>query len=350
MNDKLQQLQRDRGGIFNENSRVVDSFANDETAFNAAIQTTALWDGSHWGLIQLTGDDSSRFLHNQTTNNINTIQPGQGCETVFITSTGRTIDIATVLKHEKNIRIVVSPQRHQYLLQWMDRFLFPMDKVEIKDLVSEFSLFCLIGPQSNVYLEKLGVEPSQIPTPGSHCLINYANQEFCLAAGSNLSLAGYTLVVPTEIAAQLWSELVEVGAVPMGDRVWEQLRIQQGRPLADHELTEDFNPLEAGLWSMISFNKGCYIGQEIIARLNTYKGVKRQLWCLELNGLVNTPAQIMLNQQKVGILTSCSEIQGKFMGLGYIRSKFGGAGLTVTIDNTEGNVIDAPFLTHEYVE
>lgn len=58
-------------------------------------------------------------------------------------------------------------------------------------------------------------------------------------------------------------------AVPLGDRVWEQLRIQQGRPAPDQELTEDYNPLEAGLWQTISFEKGCYIGQETIARLNT---------------------------------------------------------------------------------
>ena len=78
MNDKLQQLQRDRGAVFNEENTVVDSFANDEAAFNAAKQAAALWDGSHWGLIQVSGEDSSRFLHNQTTNNINAIQPGQG--------------------------------------------------------------------------------------------------------------------------------------------------------------------------------------------------------------------------------------------------------------------------------
>ena len=252
--------------------------------------------------------------------------------------------------NEKDIRIVVSPQRHQYLLQWMDRFLFPMDKVDIKDLSSEFSLFCLIGPQSSVYLEKLGVESSQIPQPGRHCLMNYADQEFCLADGNNLSLTGYTLVVPNAIATQIWRELVDAGAVAMGDRVWQQLRIHQGRPLSGHELTEDYNPLEAGLWSMIAFDKGCYIGQETIARLNTYKGVKQRLWGIELNALVQTPAPITLDGEKIGLLTSCTKIQDKVIGLGYIRTKAGGEGLTVTIDSTEGNVVAAPFLTHEYVE
>ena len=350
MNAQLQQSQRDRGAIFNEDNTVVESFTNDETAIHAATEGAALWDGSHWGLIQLRGEDSSRFLHNQTTNNINALQPGQNCETVFVTSTGRTIDIATVFINEEDINVIVSPQRHQYLLQWMDRFLFPMDKVEIKDLSSEFSLFCLIGPQSSIYLEKIGVEPSQIPSPGSHCLIDYADQKFYLADGNNLSLTGYTLMVPNAIAAQLWSELVEAGAFPLGDRVWQQLRIQQGRPFSDYEMTEDYNPLEAGLWSMVSFDKGCYIGQETIARLNTYKGVKQRLWSIELNGLVQTPAPITHDQEKIGMLTSCRKIQDKVMGLGYIRTKAGGEGLSVTINNTEGNVIAAPFLSHDYVD
>ncbi|HEY9806693.1 MAG TPA: hypothetical protein V6D04_08995, partial [Candidatus Obscuribacterales bacterium] len=135
--------------------------------------------------------------------------------------------------------------------------------------------------------------------------------------------------------------------VALGDRVWEQLRIQQGRPVPDHELTEDYNPLEAGLWQTISFNKGCYIGQETIARLDTYKGVKQQLWGIQLDTPVPAGSSITLGDDKVGVLTSSIPLGQQAFGLGYIKTKAGGAGLQVQVGTAQGEVVPVPFLTHE---
>ncbi|MBD0362306.1 MAG: folate-binding protein, partial [Coleofasciculus sp. C3-bin4] len=149
-------------------------------------------------------------------------------------------------------------------------------------------------------------------------------------------------------AAKLWKTLTAAGAIPMGDRVWEQLRIEQGRPTPDHELTDDYNPLEAGLWQTISFDKGCYIGQETIARLNTYKGVKQQLWGVRLSAPAEPGSVITVEGDKVGKLTSFTETdQGPF-GLAYIRTKAGGVGLKVQVAEVEGEIVDVPFLTHDY--
>ena len=134
----------------------------------------------------------------------------------------------------------------------------------------------------------------------------------------------------------------------MGDRIWEQLRIQQGRPTPDRELTDDYNPLEAGLWKTISFEKGCYIGQETIARLNTYKGVKQQLWGVRLQATVEPGTVVRVGEEKVGKLTSFTETdQGPF-GLAYIRTRAGGVDLKVQVGDVEGEIVDVPFLTHEY--
>lgn len=132
----------------------------------------------------------------------------------------------------------------------------------------------------------------------------------------------------------------------MGDRVWEQLRIEQGRPTPDHELTDDYNPLEAGLWQTISFEKGCYIGQETIARLNTYKGVKQQLWGIRLQAPVEPGTVVMLGEEKVGKLTSFTQTAQGAFGLAYIRTKAGGVGLKVLLGEVEGEIVDVPFLIH----
>jgi hypothetical protein len=160
-----------------------------------------------------------------------------------------------------------------------------------------------------------------------------------------LATPGYTLIVPADGAATVWSKLIETEAIPLSDRVWEQLRIQQGRPVPERELTEDYNPLEAGLWHTLSFNKGCYIGQETIARLNTYKGVKQYLWGIRLNTPAEPGSVITVGEEKVGKLTSYTDTENGPFGLGYIRTKAGGAGLQVQVGETTGEVVDVPFLT-----
>lgn len=131
----------------------------------------------------------------------------------------------------------------------------------------------------------------------------------------------------------------------LNDTDWEHLRIRQGRPAAEAELTEDYNPLEARLGHTISFNKGCYIGQETIARLNTYQGVKQHLWGLELSAVVPAPTPLLLEGEKVGLLTSCTPLNGGAFGLGYVRTKVGGAGLRLqTPEGVIVQVVEVPFL------
>ncbi|MGD1921868.1 MAG: YgfZ/GcvT domain-containing protein, partial [Pleurocapsa sp.] len=120
-----------------------------------------------------------------------------------------------------------------------------------------------------------------------------------------------------------------------------------GRPKSDFELTEDYNPLEAGLWQTISFEKGCYIGQETIARLNTYNGVKQKLWGIKLDRSVTTQTPIMIENKKVGVLTSYTNTDKGNYGLGYVRTKAGGAGLQVQVGEAKGELVSVPFITHK---
>jgi folate-binding protein YgfZ len=171
-----------------------------------------------------------------------------------------------------------------------------------------------------------------------------------IAIGSGLAIAGFTLLIPIAQALSVWQYWIGQGALPIGDRDWDALRIQQGRPASDQELTEDYNPLEAGLWRAISFTKGCYIGQETIARLNTYQGVKQRLWGLKLDKAAPRDTILTLAGDKVGIVTSCCETEQGIFGLGYIKTKAGGAGLTLQAGDASAEAIAAPFLSHDYFQ
>jgi tRNA-modifying protein YgfZ len=350
MIQELRDVQAAAGAMFDSITDVTvpASFGNDAAAIQAARQSVALVDISHWGRLKISGDDRLRYLHNQSTNHIEQLKPGQGCDTVFVTSTARTIDLATVYVIEDALLVLVSPHRRQQLMQWLDRYIFPMDKVELKDVSNEYATFCLIGPDSDAVLQNLSDEMPVEDAYASHHELALDGMNVRVAVGNGLALPGYTIILPAAKAAKLWQVLTQAGAIPMGDRVWEQLRIEQGRPACDRELTEDYNPLEAGLWQTISLSKGCYIGQETIARLNTYKGVKQQLWGIHLKSPVEPDTVVMVGDEKVGKLTSFTQTEQGPFGLAYIRTKAGGKGLKVQVGDTEGEVVEVPFITHEY--
>lgn len=352
MIEKLQELQTRAGASFQQNSagvKVAVSFANDSAALVAVREAVALCDRSHWGRILVSDADRLRFLHNQSTNDFNSLKPGLGCDTVMVTSTARTIDLVTGYVTEDSVLLLVSPNRREKLMQWLDRYIFFADKVRLTDISDQTATFSLIGPKSDALIEQLGAGEMVGKPYGSHQVFSVAGGDVRVAVGSGLASPGYTLIVEgagaPNATSKLWETLTVAGAVPLGENAWNQLRIEQGRPAPDFELTEDYNPLEARLLQTISYSKGCYIGQETIARLNTYKGVKQHLWGVRLRGPVSPGTVITVEGEKVGTLTSFTETSDGFLGLAYIRAKAGGLGLKVFVGDIEGEIIDLPFLS-----
>ncbi|MBO3459806.1 folate-binding protein [Aetokthonos hydrillicola Thurmond2011] len=324
--------------------------ANDVAAIQAVENSVAVCDRSAWGRIKVKNDDRLRFLHNQSTNDIQGLKPGQGCDTVMVTSTARTIDLVSVYAMEDAVLLLVSPNRREFLMQWLDRYIFFADKVELEDVTNGTATLSLLGPSSHDIIEKLGAKEIIGQPYGNHQLISVLDRDVRVIVGSGLACSGYTLIISADDKETIWNKIADLGAVPMSDRAWEVLRILQGRPAPDHELTDDYNPLEAGLWQTISFNKGCYIGQETIARLNTYKGIKQNLWGIRLSAPVAPETLITLEDEKIGKLTSYTETIDGYFGLGYIRTKAGGAGLKVRVAEAQGEVVEIPFVSHAYPE
>lgn len=309
-----------------------------------------LFDSSHWGRLEISGADCLRFLHNQTTNTFQLRQPGEGCETLFVTSTARTLDLATAYIQPDRVCLLLSPQRYQYLLTWLDRYIFPADQVVLTDKTGETCCFRLIGTQAAETLLSLGVET--LPeTEHSHNPATIATLPVLVGKGSGLSQPGFTLIAAHSDREALQEALLQAhpqGIQPLSPEAWEDLRIRDGRPAADAELTEDYNPLEAGLWQTLSFDKGCYIGQETIARLNTYKGVKQRLWGIEFKSSSESPPLGPLFNdagEKIGQLTSLTPTDPIF-GLGYLRTKAGGPGTPIRIENHTGTIVSVPFVRH----
>ncbi len=315
-------------------------------ALAAARGGVALCDRSHWGRISVLGGDHLSFLHNQSTNDIKALKPGEGCETVFVTSTARTIDLATVYVRSEDALLLVSPSRRDAILDMLDRYIFFGDSVSLNDLSEHLACFSLIGPGSHRLIATLSNQDISDGVDHSHRICNLGGVETVVANGSGLALPGCTLFCAEADAAKLWQLLRNNQATVLSDEGWEQLRIEQGRPAPDRELTETYNPLEAGLWKTISFDKGCYIGQETIARLNTYNGVKTRLWGVKLSAPAEPGTVITLEDAKVGSLTSVTETDKGLLGLAYVRTKAGGAGLTVQVGASSGVLTPLDYVSH----
>lgn len=297
------------------------------------VEGAVFYDRSSWGRIHVSDADRLNFLHNQSTNTFNLRKPGEGCDTVFVTSTARTIDLATAYILEDSVILLVSPGLTEKLMKFLDRYIFFADKVKLADITAETQTVSVLGSKSHDIVKELGAAELIAQPYGTHCLVDGIR----IAVGSGLATEGYTLISDRSI--DLTAKLKELGATEIDDQTWNQLRVEQGRPMPGEELTDDYNPLEAGLWHTISWNKGCYIGQETIARLDAYNGVKQNLWGIKLNQVVEPGTVVTIADEKVGKITSVVDS----IGLAYIRTKAGGAGLQTDL----GEIVALPYLTRE---
>ncbi|MEO0869097.1 MAG: folate-binding protein [Cyanobacteria bacterium J06642_11] len=314
------------------------------------VSSTTFIDRSHWGRIRITGADRLRFLHNQTTNAFEQLSPGQGCNTVFVTSTARTLDLVSAYVDNDSVLLMVSPTMATELITWMDRYIFFADQVTLSEETQTTFAITLLGPNTEQLLTQLG-----LPIPDSAGSHRHGHASPLQAVPihvvqeTGLALPGYTLIGPQAQATVLQQWLNDQGISAMSPQQWEVLRIRQGRPMPGQELTKDDNPLEAGLWHTVSFEKGCYIGQETIARLNTYQGVKKQLWGFQLDEFVPPSTALTIDGTQVGTLTSVIEDPTGVWALGYLRTKAGGSGLVLTAENTTAQALELPFATRGYL-
>jgi len=151
----------------------------------------ALIDRSNFGLLKVTGDDKLRFLHNQTTNDIQGLKVGEGCDTVFVNSTGRNIDLVSAYIQENEVLLLVSPAQNKKLYDWMDRYIFPFDKVGIKDITTEYKIFTLIGEKSLDLLSEWVDTDFLKSAEFTHKIITIDDIELIITVGCNLKLTGF---------------------------------------------------------------------------------------------------------------------------------------------------------------
>ena len=209
------------------------------------------------GLLPLTGRDTLRFLHGQTSAAVEQATPGRWISTCCIGPTGRMQATAEVLVGDGMAWLVITAGDAEAVRQSLDRVLFPADQVTLGPLETAL----LISP-----VDPPGAPPAKPTHQGWTELPGHGGWRL---GGSCVLRTGH----PPMGACP--PELTDRPLLSAGEQ--ERWRIQQGVPAVPGELNADTNPFELGLADRVSLNKGCYVGQETLAKLATYDGVKQQL-------------------------------------------------------------------------
>lgn len=276
---------------------------------------------SQVALLRLRGPDSLRFLHGQTSQAIELARPGQWLSTCCITPTARMRALAEVLVTDDGAWLVIREGDGGAVRQALDRVLFPADAVELGPLGAGLLLEPVPGASDDTE-----ATTSTSPPLASDASLPSGSGWRSLKGGEGFWLGESLLLQDPEACV---ADRLEPGAQALLARphlegeARERWRIQLGWPACPAELNDDTNPFELGLADRVSLGKGCYVGQETLARLATYDGVKRQLrrWFVAGSEGVGVGAPLSFEGERAGVITSAFALPGGagWIGLALVR-------------------------------
>lgn len=293
------------------------------------------------GLLVLTDADRHDFLHRMTTNQINKLPVGAATVTVLTSPTARILFAFTVLARADELWLLPAPGQTAALERHLRGQIFFMDKVKVRNASTTLARVRVMGPQADTVLAAAGL-----------AVTGLADEQWLEQTGvvilkqSRFDVPGYEIIAPQEQLAALLPQLTAAGATLLSDEsAYESYRIELGRPLAGHELTEEFNPLEAGLAWTCADNKGCYTGQEIIARQITYDKITKTLVGVRSDQPLLVGAELRAEGRAVGAVTSAtiSARTGAPVALAIVKRPYHEDGTTLAIDDQAVAVVALPF-------
>jgi tRNA-modifying protein YgfZ len=301
--------------------------------YRAATSGTVVAERPDVGRVLFAGQDAADILHRLSTNAIAGLPPGGGTATVFTTNKGRILDLVTVHRIDAGLLAMGAAARMPTLVHWVDRYTF-REQVTAADWGASHRTLGLYGPGAAALAGRLwGPEAASLPL--HHALrVEAGGAAAWLVRTFALAGDGYLLTAEagswTAVRGALPGDVREIGAECV-----EILRVLAGLPAFPNELNDEHNPWEARLHDAIALDKGCYVGQEVIARLDTYKKVARQLVRIRLAaGVPATGAEVRAGGEVVGTVTSAVGIpdgSGGSAALAYVRERDAGAGRAVSI-------------------
>ena len=297
------------------------------------------------GVLALADADRVDFLQRMTTNDVKaltgTAAAGQSCITVLTSPTAKIVQVFTVLARADDLLLLPALGAAEALARHLRGQIFFMDKVKVSDLSAQFARLRLMGPQALTALAATGLDLNGVGEGewrGRDGLLVVAQRHY--------DLPGFEIVVAQERREEIVTRLAAVGAAVLeGDEAYQAQRIELGRPLPGAELIGEYSPLEAGLAWACAENKGCYTGQEIIARQITYDKVTRTLVGIVADEPLTAGAALTADGREVGTITSAarSPLVGSPIALAIVKRPHDGAVTELLVEGKPVRVTALPF-------
>lgn len=291
----------------------------DERVYRAAQESAVIVDRSRLGMLQITGETRLDLIDRMSTQAVKQLQSGEGLATILTTDIGRTIDRLLLYTSSNTVYALTSEGHNDLIARYFMRYVFFNDDFQLQDLTADTVVFGVYGPKAGEKLQLAGFP--EVDLPLHHWRqAQIAGMTAYVHRTDPIAGDGYFVIGYTPDKEKLWNHLLETGLVAADEAAFELLRIENGRPRFGRELSLDYIPLETGLWDDISFNKGCYIGQEIIARMESRGKLAKQLVTLTADSPLEAGTDISSDGRKVGSITSAAVGLEGAVALGYVKS------------------------------
>lgn len=265
------------------------------TLFSKLSTLTVAFDKEAYSRIILKGSDAKTFLHNISTNEVISKKTGDSSLNILVSQKGRMVEL--LHQHiiaDDTILLITPHKQSQDLIDWMDQFLFT-EEVEIQDVSNQGGLIWWLGPLNfDNYKENFIIIPS----------FNFVDE-------NNQKISSQLIYHDQKSAAEIL-KFCAPDEIINDEAIFETLRIAAGIPWYPNEINQLYNPIELGLNVAINWTKGCYIGQEVISRLDTYQKQSKQLCLVNIDGTAFSELQngqnISIETKDVGVITSVAPI------------------------------------------
>jgi folate-binding protein YgfZ len=355
----LHEFHHGLGAIFSElNGAEIVADYGDWLAEHAALRESAgVIDLSFRSRICLTGADRIRFLHGQVTNDVKKLRVDEGCYAAITTAKGKVESDLNIFNLPDELLLDFEPGLTEKISARLEKFIVA-DDVQIVDAAPHYGLLSVQGSKTEKIVRALNLF-SEIPTQqfDSVKISDSTLGEIYLANNPRLGASGFDLFVPNNslgaVADKLIAAAKQIGGCAVGWTAFETARIENGIPRFGADMDETNIPLECGIESRaVSYNKGCYIGQEVINRIHSVGHVTRDLRGLRLaDNLKSLPARgdkLFFNGKEVGYVTSAvkSPMLNVKIALGYVRREANQIGNELTLrgaGESPVKIVDLPF-------
>ncbi len=292
----------------------------DPLVLEAAQHTAVITDRSDLGMLKITGATRLDLIHRMSTQTVKNLESGEGTATILTTDIGRMIDRLILYAGSDTVYALTGENNSDAIARYLLRFVFFNDDFHLQDISARTAVFGIYGPLA---MQILGEEAGypEVDIPLHHWReAEIAGVDTYLHRTDPIHGGGYFVMCEMSQRDAIWRYLTAVGLVEADAPAFDYLRITAALPRFGTEITQEYIPLEAGLWADVSFSKGCYTGQEIIARMESRGRLAKRLLPLRASAPLSAGTEITARGKNVGTITSAAEGPADIVALGYIKT------------------------------